>query len=212
MKTEDFIQLLSSDRNVPSTGLERGLAIALAAGFVIAAVLFWIALGPRPDIAQAAETPRFLAKVVISLLLAATATVLCVRLMRPGAPRRIALVAMAAAPLALAVAVLAELALVPSSEWQADLVGSNSLVCLTAIPLLALPILGCVLYALRQGAPTRPGLAGAVGGLLAGGLAAALYALQCTDDSPLFIVTWYILAIAAVTLIGTLAGRRLLRW
>jgi hypothetical protein len=48
--------------------------------------------------------------------------------------------------------------------------------------------------------------------LLAGGLAAALYALQCTDDSPLFIVTWYSLAIAAVTLIGTLAGRRLLRW
>jgi hypothetical protein len=212
MKTDDFIQLLSVDQNVPSTRLERGLMIAVAGGFVVSAVMFWLTLGTRDDIAEAAETPRFLAKIAISLLLAATAIALSVRLMRPGAPRRAALVAMAAAPLALAGAVLAELALVPSSDWVPDLVGSNSLACLIAIPLLALPILACALYALRQGAPTRPGLAGAIGGLLAGGLAAALYAVQCTDDSPLFVATWYSLAIAMVSAVGALAGDRILRW
>ena len=39
------------------------------------------------------------------------------------------------------------------------------------------------------GVPTRPALAGAVAGLLAGGLAASFYAAHCTDDSPLFVTT-----------------------
>ena len=109
MKTDDFIKLLSADQNVPSAGPERGLMIAVACGFAISAVLFWVTLGPRDDIAAAAETPRFLAKVAISLLLAATAIGLSARLMRPGAPLRAAWIAIAAAPLLLAVAVVAEL-------------------------------------------------------------------------------------------------------
>jgi NAD(P)H-dependent FMN reductase len=60
---------------------------------------------------------------------------------------------------------------------------------------------------LRQGL----GLFGAAG-LVAGGLAAALYATQCTDDSPLFIATWYSIAIGAVTVLGAVLGRHQLRW
>jgi hypothetical protein len=51
-----------------------------------------------------------------------------------------------------------------------------------------------------------------VAGLIAGGLAAALYATHCTDDSPLFVATWYSIAIGAVAVLGALLGRRLLRW
>ena len=89
---------------------------------------------------------------------------------------------------------------------------SNSRICLTAIPLLSLPLLGAALYALRQGAPTRPGFSGAVAGLLAGGMAAAIYAVHCTDDSPLFVATWYGIAIAGVSALGAILGRRVLRW
>jgi len=96
--------------------------------------------------------------------------------------------------------------------WQTKLVGSNSLICMTAIPLLSLPLLGALLLALRDGAPTSRGTAGAAAGLVAGGLAAALYATQCIDDSPLFVATWYPIAIGAVTILGALLGRRLLRW
>jgi hypothetical protein len=38
-----------------------------------------------------------------------------------------------------------------------------------------------------------------------------MYAAHCTDDSPLFVATWYTLATALVTAIGALLGVRFLR-
>jgi hypothetical protein len=75
-----------------------------------------------------------------------------------------------------------------------------------------LPPVAALFLALRAGAPTRPAAAGAIAGLLGGGLAATLYAINCTDDSPLFVAVWYSLAIAAVSLIAAMAGRSMLRW
>jgi hypothetical protein len=92
------------------------------------------------------------------------------------------------------------------------LIGSNSRVCLTAIPIFSLPLLAAALVGLRHGAPARPALAGALAGLLSAGLAATLYAAHCNDDSPLFVATWYTLATALVTAIGALAGAKLLRF
>jgi hypothetical protein len=77
---------------------------------------------------------------------------------------------------------------------------------------MSLPLLVAALFGLRHGAPTRPALAGAMAGLLSAGLAATLYASHCTDDSPLFVMTWYSIATALVTAIGALAGSRLLRF
>ncbi|TIM59065.1 MAG: DUF1109 family protein, partial [Mesorhizobium sp.] len=68
------------------------------------------------------------------------------------------------------------------------------------------------LAVLRYGAPTRPVLAGAVAGLLAGGLAATFYAAHCFDDSPLFVATWYTIAIAILAALGAFGGRLLVRW
>ena len=92
------------------------------------------------------------------------------------------------------------------------LVGKNSWICMTAIPALSLPILAGALIGLRHGAPARPAVAGAIAGLLSAGLAATLYASHCTDDSPLFVATWYTIATALVTAIGALAGAKLLRY
>jgi len=92
------------------------------------------------------------------------------------------------------------------------LVGNNSKVCMTAVPLMALPLLVAALIGLRHGAPTRPAIAGAMAGLLSAGLAATLYASHCEDDSPLFVATWYTIATAMVTAIGALLGSRVLRF
>jgi hypothetical protein len=43
-------------------------------------------------------------------------------------------------------------------------------------------------------------------------LGGAFYAAHCFDDSPLFVATWYTLAIAFVTGLGALLGSKLLRW
>lgn len=83
---------------------------------------------------------------------------------------------------------------------------------MAAVPLLSLPLLAASLIGLRHGAPTRPALAGAMAGLLSAGLAATLYAAHCTDDSPLFVATWYSIATALVTAIGALAGSKVLRF
>jgi hypothetical protein len=108
--------------------------------------------------------------------------------------------------------VLMELLILPVSFWQGSLVGANAAICLTAIPLLSIAPLAALLYALKRGAPVRPRLAGAVCGLLSSSMAAMLYALHCTDDSPLFVAVWYSLAIGAVTLVAAGLGGRFLRW
>ncbi len=211
MQTDELIHALTADVRGAPRSLERSLAIAVAVGFAASAFLFWITLGPRADIAAAAATPRFDLKIVEMLLLAGVAGALVLRLARPGIDVATASRMLLIVPAMLAGAAVIELMLV-GPQWQAKLVGSNSLVCLTAIPLLSLPLLAAILYALRQGAPTRPTMTGAVAGLVAAGLAAALYALQCTDDSPLFVAVWYPIAIVAVSLLGAAMAQRMLRW
>jgi hypothetical protein len=212
VRTDELIHALVEDSRAGEVSLGRRLGLAILVGLGGSAILFEATLGPRPGVAEALHTPRFVLKIVEALLLAATAAPFLMRLSRPGAPTRGPRFAMLAAPALLALTVIAELLLVGESDWAARLVGSNSRVCLAAIPFLSLPLLAGALYALGAGAPTRPGLAGAAAGLLVGGLAAALYAIHCPDDSPLFVATWYSLAIAAVSLAGAEAGRRLLRW
>ena len=53
---------------------------------------------------------------------------------------------------------------------------------------------------------------GAIAGLLSAGLAATLYASHCTDDSPLFVATWYTIAALVVAGLGAGIGARVLRY
>lgn len=212
MRTNDLVHALVADRGAVQAPLGRALALAIALGFAMSAILFWVALGPRPDIATVAVTVRFDLKIVQALLLATTAIALVLRLAQPGASTDLQKALLAAAPVLLIIAVVTELLIVPASQWQAKLVGSNSRICLTAIPLLSLPLLAALLLALRHGASTSRAAAGAAAGLVAGGLSAALYATHCTDDSPLFVAVWYPIAIGAVTILGAALGRSLLRW
>jgi hypothetical protein len=119
---------------------------------------------------------------------------------------------MIAAPLLVIMAVILELLVVPGSDWGTRLVGTNMVICLTFIPLIGIGPLAVFLAVLRHGAPTRPVLAGATAGLLAGGLAATFYAAHCFDDSPLFVGTWYTIAIAGLAALGAVGGRLFVRW
>ncbi len=212
MRTDDLVRTLVADHATREGPVGRTFAIALVLALALATALFALMSGPRNDFATVVTDPRFVFKFVVTLTLAASAAVLVLRLASPGVEPRFSALALAAGPALLALGVLVELALIPSSQWTTKLVGQNYLICLSSIPLLSAPPLVAALMALRHGAPTRPAFAGAVAGLLAGGIGATLYAAQCTDDSPLFVATWYTITIAGVTGIGSLAGARLLRW
>ena len=211
MDTNELISVLAADTRPPSTlssvwWAAAGIAIALAAA------VFFAMLGPRADIAAAAETPRFLFKFVFAITLAVSAFGCARALSRPGETWRRAIPNLAAAPALIAMAVIVELFLLPSDTWSAKLVGTNGVVCLTYITLIGIGPLAIFLRTLRHGAPTRPALAGAVAGLLAGGIAATFYAAQCTDDSTLFLATWYTIAIAGLAILGAAGASRFSRW
>ena len=212
MKTDDFIRALSADLAVSGSPLELRVAATVLPGFMVALLLFAATLGPRPDFAAVMGDVRFIFKFVVTLLLALASALLVWRLARPGAAVRSQVWLLAIVPAVLILAVLAELLALPRSSWMTKLVGTNSVLCLLSIPFFATPMLIAALMALRGGAPTRPSLTGAVAGLLAAAIGAAIYAAHCPDDSPLFIATWYSLAIAIVTLAGAIAGRLALRW
>jgi len=213
MDTNNLIRGMVADLAVARPHLARTLALALAGGFVVAVILFQMTLGVRPDaMISLVTSPRFTFKFIVTLLLAATALALVLRLERPGAATRVPALALAVAPLMLLAAAGIELMLLPRAEWMPVMIGMNSMVCLRSIPFLSAPLLIAALFALRLGAPTRPALAGAVAGLVASGIGAAIYASHCTDDSPIFVVVWYTIAIALVTAAGAIAGRFVLRW
>jgi hypothetical protein len=188
------------------------LVFATLAGIAFVAAAFFGLLGFRPDLDTAIATGRFLFKLLLTLVLAASAIGVVSRFARPGRHAGGWGWALAAVPVLLLVALACEMTVTPPSLWMSKLVGHNSLHCLSLIPLFALGPLAALLYALRQGAPAQPGLAGVLAGLAASGIAAIFYATNCTDDSPLFVATWYSLATAIVAGIGYVAGSRLLRW
>lgn len=212
MKTDDLIHAIAEDATPSGLYPQRSLALALAGAVAAAAILFWLLLGPRGNALASLAEPRFVLKFLVTLGLAAAAIGLVLRLIRPGAAPGVWRSALLLAPGLLLIGIGGELLAVPADRWMTVLVGVNARICLTYIPLMGLAPLGLILLALRSGAPTRPALAGAVAGLIAGGISAAFYASHCPDDSPLFVATWYVLAIAMLVALGALLGRRLLRW
>ena len=211
MKTDNLIDALVADGRPRGRPLRWALAAALLAGGLASLVVFLGTLGVRADIGAVLGTWRFELKVGLVLLALGLAFSLCIALSRPVMPvnpgRRLLPLA-AFAVLAIAI----ELVVLPPASWATRLVGSNALVCLVAIPTLAIAPLAAMLAILRSGAAASPALAGGAAGLLAAAAAATLYAFHCFDDSPLFVVTWYALAALPVVALGAAVGHRLLRW
>jgi hypothetical protein len=212
MKTDDLINALSADSRTGVMPLNRAWMLAAGVAIVLAAAVFFAMLGPRPDIATAAGSVRFLFKFVITAALAVGAWTVVRLASRPEGVTAEALWLLAVAPALLVGALVLEMLAVPADQWRTRLVGTNYILCLTFIPLIGLAPLAAFLAVLRHGAPRHPGLAGAIAGTLAGGVAATFYAAHCFDDSPLFVATWYTLAIALLAALGALGGKSLARW
>ena len=212
METEQLIRTLAADNAHRARPVGLVLALALLAAAPVSMAMFLTEFGVRPDVMTAMCNPFFDLKFVVTLALAISAIVVSLHLSRPEASLKGWAWLLLIPAGILATAIASEMMMPQRLPMMTRLIGSNSRVCMTAIPLMSLPLLAAALFGLRHGAPTRPAVAGAIAGLLSAGLAATLYASHCTDDSPLFVATWYTISIALVTAIGALVGPRVLRF
>jgi hypothetical protein len=212
MKTDDLINAIAADAGMPRAPIGWIIWVAAAVGAVATAVLFSLMLPVRPDMQAALGDWHFLLKWAFSLTLLATAIVLAVSLSRPQWTTTSKLLLLLLAPIVLALGSGAEMMVLPSAYWMPSMIGTNALSCIIYVPILSGLPLAVMLIALRQGAPTRPALTGAVAGLAAAGIAASFYATHCQNDSPLFLAAWYLIATAIVAGLGALIGSWLLRW
>lgn len=215
MRTDDLIRALAASSLAPEPPVGRHLALALVFGGMAALGLMLAGWGPRPDLGAALGTLPVLAKPLIGALAGIGAVAAALAAARPGARPGGWAWALAAAG-ALAILVLAAgFAATPAAAWAEAMAGTRAWSvagCLSGIAAVAAPLWVALLAALRHGAPTDPRRAGALAGLAAGGIGAALYALACTEDAALFFGLWYPLAILAFAAAGAAIGPRVLRW
>jgi len=202
--TDDMISTLAAHAGESgnTASLRRLLLVSLFLSCAAATLMVWLVFGFRDDTAAMAAAEPFLFKFSGAIVLAVGAFLLARRAMVPaGGPLSLRLLIPGAAPFLL-------FALL-------DPVGADNLSafwCSLDIGLLSLPALGLTLIAMKRGAPTNPAGAGAVAGLLSGSVASAAHALVCHNDHGVSVLLWYGLAIVVLTGVGSLIGRRVLRW
>jgi hypothetical protein len=213
MKTDDFVSLLATGAEPVEPGTTaRRYALALGWGGLGAMSLMAILLGVRADLAEAVRLPMFWVKLGFPVCLAVAALYATTRLSRPGVP--LGRVPAALVAPVIVVWLMAAYALLGASpdERLAMLLGKTWTVCPFLIALLSLPVFGGTLWAMKGLAPTRPALAGAAAGLLAGAVATAVYALHCPEMAAPFLATWYLFGMLIPTTAGALLGPYFLRW
>lgn len=211
MKTDDLIDMLSRDsasEPPPVRSLVRTTALAAVPSLLVVLLVLGLRLD-WPDL-----TAR--AGLALKLLLALSVVALAFTRLRSATRPEVSLAGSLRAfalPLALALLLaLGSLTVQRAGDWTGAMFGDTLAVCLTAIPLLSLPMLAAILWVLRQGAVSDALRAGLLAGLLAGGTSVLIYALHCTEDDPAFFGLWYTLGVTIVMLLGGLIGRQVLRW
>jgi len=213
MKTDELISMLSTNvERVERHQVMRTLGAAILIGGVAAFVAMLLVLGVRTDLPKTSAVTHLPLKLVFTMGTIVLTSIALIKLARPGGEYRTP-IALVALPF-LVIMLLAGLSLAsaPSSHWDEMIIGDNWLVCLLSIPLIAIVPFAVIVWAVRQAAPTDLVRAGALAGLVAGGVSAAAYALHCTDDSLPFVALWYGGTIALCTIAGAALGPRLLRW
>ncbi len=213
VRSEALVDTLATQLHpLGSRAIERRLALGLGAGAAVTAVMIAIGLGVRPDFAEALHEHSIWMKWTYTLSLGLVAIVATRQLSRPET-RRSEWLWLAIIPILLLTGIAAgELVATPLDDRMTVWLGGSSRECSLRVLTLSLPIFAALLWSVRQLAPTRLRLAGAVVGLAAGGFAATLYGVACPETSAMFVLTWYSLGIAAPVLLGALIGPRVLRW
>jgi hypothetical protein len=216
MNTDRLIDLLSANLEpIDRIHFRRTLFLAMLAGAASAFTLMLATVGARPDLDSTIHLAWTAVKLLFALSVIATAAPLLLKSARPGLEKEIHPALLFAPFFAAMVATLAMLLFVRPQGWSEMLWGATYVSparCLLCIVFFAVVPFAALIWWIRQGAPTRLSLTGAIAGVLAGGLGAAAYAIACRSDTIPFIAVFYGAAIALCAFIGAQLGPWLLRW
>jgi hypothetical protein len=213
MKTDDLVDALSA-RIDPADfrAVGRRIAMAVAAGSLLAVAAILIGFGPRTGLSTAGAWTFLLLKIAFAAAIVGMAATYLTKLSRPGGVVKHGTLVVILPFLIIVALALVSLGSAPVSHWDRMVAGDEWLECLVSIPIIAIIPFALTMWAVRQAAPTDLRRAGAFAGLVAGGISAVAYALHCTDDSIPFVAVWYGGTIVVCTLAGVALGPRLLRW
>jgi hypothetical protein len=213
MDTDRLVAMLARDAEPVARGASgRRFAAALLAGSVAAVILMLALLGLRADLRDAVRDAMFWVKLGVPALLLVSGLAACTRLGRPGSRVGSAGVVLLLPIAAIWLLAAFALASAPAAARVALVLGDSSAACVVSIALLATPTFIAAFWAMKGLAPTRPALAGAFSGLVAGAAGALVYSWHCPEMAAPFIATWYLLGIAVPAVVGALLGPVLLRW
>jgi hypothetical protein len=213
MRTDDLIAMLSADvEPVEANAVARRYAVALGWGAFGATLLMAVLFGVRPDLHSAVRLSMFWVKLAFPAAIAVGGLLVVARLSRPGMPLGRSPVAIAVPVVAIALLAIVALVGATPGERAALLRGSTLRYCLETIPLLSLPVLAAVTWAMKGLAPTRLALAGGAAGLFAGAVGALVYSLHCPEMAAPFIAAWYSAGMLVPAAAGALLGPLVLRW
>jgi len=210
-ETDRLIQTLArqsvSERDRTPFAFDRNFLISIALSLAISVAMVLALVGVRENLLAVDHRIPFAFKIASMLSLAWGGFFLARRAARPGS-RGLPLLALLPGVLLLAFRAVTDRSGLPAMG-RTDV---SVAVCVGTILAVSMPGLWLILRALRAGAATRPGIAGALAGLLSGTLGATAYALGCISDGGLFVAIWYPAAILIMTGLGGLIGRRVLAW
>lgn len=210
MNTDDLLARLAAEAPEPPLN-PAGMVAMVLGGAAAVCALFLALAGVRGDLAGALTQPLVLAKTLWPALLALLALPLAMRLARPDAARVPVVLVLLPIGLGIVLWVIGFATRPPAARF-ADVTLLYVAECLGFVLLLSGVPVVVALGVLRRGATVRPRLTGALAGLGAAAVATTGYSLYCTQDNPVFYVTWYGAAMALATLAGAVLGGRLLRW
>lgn len=213
MRTDDLVEVLSA-RIDPADlrAVGRRIAVAVAVGSLLAIAATLIGLGPRTGLSTVRAWTFLFLKIAFAAAIVGTAVTYLTRLSRPGGALRHGTLVVILPFLIIVALALVSLSSAPVSHWDRMVAGDEWLECLVSIPIIAIVPFALTMWAVRQAAPTDLRRAGALAGLVAGGISAVAYSIHCTADSLPFVAVWYGGTIVACTLAGVALGPRLLRW
>lgn len=213
MKTDELVTLLATGAEaVNPRAPVRRCAAAVAAGVLVAAVMMAAWLGVRGSLAQDVALPMLWIKFAFVAWIAAGGWIAAMRLGRPGATLAGVPATLIAPVLAMWVLAAVALSDADASQRAALVLGQTWNTCPLNIAVLSVPVFAAAMWGMKGFAPTRPALAGAAAGLLAGAAGAVVYTFHCPELTAPFLGTWYVFGMLIPTALGAVIGPLVLRW